>query len=145
MDVTIASVALLESGPMPGSPGDGGAETEKTGLRPVSCKATRRVFTAKYKERILREVDACAGKRGAVRALLQREGIYWSHLTAWRKEARAGLEAKKRGPKQKRDPRDQKIAELERELARLAARVERAEALVQLQGIPSSKPTKTAD
>ncbi len=99
----------------------------------VSSKATRRVFTAKYKERMLREAEACAGQRGAVGALLRREGIYSSHLTAWRKEARAGLEAKKRGPKQKVDARDRKIAELERRLDRITQRAERAEALVELQ------------
>jgi transposase len=99
----------------------------------VSSKATRRVFTAKYKERILREAEACAGQRGAVGALLRREGIYSSHLTAWRKEARAGLEAKKRGPKQKVDARDRKMAELERRLDRITQRAERAEALVELQ------------
>jgi transposase len=99
----------------------------------VSSKATRRVFSAKYKEKILREADACAGQRGAVGALLRREGIYSSHLTAWRKEARAGLETKKRGPKQTVDARDRKIAELERKLNRVTQRAERAEALVALQ------------
>jgi transposase-like protein len=99
----------------------------------VSSKATRRVFTAKYKERILREAEACAGQRGAVGALLRREGIYSSHLTAWRKEARAGLEAKKRGPKQKVDARDRQITELERKLDRVTQRAERAETLVELQ------------
>ena len=82
----------------------------------VPSKATRRVFTAKYKERILREADACAGER-----------------RLWRKEARAGLEARKRGPKQTVDVRDRKIAELERKLQRANQRAERAEALVELQ------------
>ena len=99
----------------------------------VSSKATRRVFTAKEKERILREADACAGQRGAIGALLRREGIYSSHLNAWRKEVRAGLEAKRRGPKQTVDSRDRKIAELERQLRRVTQRAERAEALMELQ------------
>jgi len=103
----------------------------------VSSKATRRVFTAEYKERILREADACAGQHGRIGALLRREGIYWSHLTAWRKEARAGLEAKKRGPKRKADARDRRIAELERRLAELTERAERAEALVRLHSSTS--------
>ena len=94
--------------------------------------ATRRVFTAEYKERILREADAAAGQHGRIGALLRRERIYWSHLTAWRKEARAGLEAKKRGPKRKADVCDRKIAELERKLEELTERAERAEALVRL-------------
>ena len=98
----------------------------------VSSKVTRRVFTAEYKEKILREADACAGQHGGIGALLRREGIYWSHLTAWRKEARAGLEAKKRGPKRKVDARDRRIAELERKLEQLTRRAERAEALIRL-------------
>ena len=99
----------------------------------VSSKAKRRVFTAKYKAKILREADACAGKHGAVGALLRREGLYSSHLTSWRKEAEAGLEAKKRGPKAKVDARDRRIAQLERQLRRSTERAERAEALVELQ------------
>ena len=83
----------------------------------VSSKAKRRVFTAKYKARILREAEACAGKRGALGALLRREGLYSSHLTSWRREAQAGLEAKKRGPKAKVDARDRRIAQLERQFA----------------------------
>jgi len=99
----------------------------------VSSKAKRRVFTAKYKARIIREADACAGKRGALGALLRREGLYSSHLTSWRKEAEAGLEAKQRGPKAKVDARDRRIAQLEQQLRRSTERAERAEALVELQ------------
>jgi transposase-like protein len=99
----------------------------------VSSKAKRRVFTAKYKAKILREAEACAGKHGAVGALLRREGLYSSHLTSWRKEAEAGLEAKKRGPRAKVDARDRRIAQLERQLRRSTERAERAEALVELQ------------
>ena len=74
------------------------AETE------VSARATRRRFTAAYKKKILVEADACT-ERGELGALLRREGLYSSHLTAWRAERRAGelsgLEPKKRGPKAK--------------------------------------------
>jgi transposase-like protein len=99
----------------------------------VSSKAKRRVFTAEYKTRILREADACAGKHGALGALLRREGLYSSHLSTWRREAKAGLAAKKRGPKAKVDARDRRIAQLERQLQRASDRAERAEALVSLQ------------
>lgn len=99
----------------------------------VSSKAKRRVFTAAYKAKVLREADACSGTRGAVGALLRREGLYSSHLTSWRKEAQAGLEAKKRGPAAKVDARDRRIAQLERQVQRATERAERAEALVELQ------------
>ena len=99
----------------------------------VSSKAKRRVFTAKYKAKILREADACAGKRGAVGALLRREGLYSSHLTSWRKEVEAGFESKKRGPKPRVDARDRQIAQLERQVQRVTQRAERAEALAEVQ------------
>ena len=49
----------------------------------VSPKASRRRFSAKYKRRVLREVDACS-ESGEIAALLRREGLYSSHLTNWR-------------------------------------------------------------
>ncbi len=99
----------------------------------VSSKAKRRVFTAKYKAKILREADACAGKRGAMGALLRREGLYSSHLTSWRRGVQVALESKKRGPKAKVDDRDRQIAQLERQVKSVTQRAERAEALVELQ------------
>ena len=103
----------------------------------VVVKARRRRFTAAEKLRVLREADRCM-KSGEVAALLRREGLYSSHLSAWR-EARergelAGLTPRARGPKAKPvDPRDRKIAELERENRRLLARLERAEGLIEVQ------------
>ena len=88
----------------------------------VVAKAQRRRFTAEYKRRILREADRCTHP-GEIGALLRREGLYSSHLTTWR-AARdrgevAGLAPKPRGPKATPpDPRDKKIAEQEREIAR---------------------------
>jgi transposase-like protein len=49
----------------------------------------RRTFTAKYKLKILREADACS-QPGEVGALLRREGLYTSHLSAWRKQRDRG-------------------------------------------------------
>ncbi|RMF57075.1 MAG: hypothetical protein D6746_11590, partial [Bacteroidetes bacterium] len=43
----------------------------------------RRRFSAEEKERILREADACT-ERGELAQLLRREGLYSSHLAAWR-------------------------------------------------------------
>ena len=95
----------------------------------------RRRFTVEYKHKILREADACKTP-GAVGALLRREGLYSSHLTTWRaaRDRGVGGSPKKRGPiPQKPDPRDKRIAELEREAARWRQRAERAEALVEVQ------------
>ena len=86
--------------------------------------------------RILREVEVSSG-RGELGALLRREGLYSSNLTAWRKQRERGeLEglSRKRGPAPK--PRNllaDRVRALERENARLKARAERAEGLVELQ------------
>ncbi len=114
------------TGPRPGVP-----EVE------VVAKASRRRFTAEYKRKILREVDACTAP-GAIGALLRREGLYSSHLTTWRAQRErgelAGLTPKKRGPAPKpTNPLAAKVAALEREVARYKVRTERAEALVELQ------------
>jgi transposase len=107
------------------------AETE------VVAKAARRRFTAAEKLRVLREADACT-KPGELSALLRREGLYSSHLSSWRVARRngelAGLTPRPRGPKAKPvDPRDKKLVEQARVIARLEARLERAEGLIELQ------------
>lgn len=88
-------------------------QTHDTGVSPTR---TRRPFTAAYKLKILEAAAQCT-KPGDLGALLRREGLYTSHLAAWRAAARrgklAGL-AQRRGPtptpvdphvKQDRDPR----------------------------------------
>jgi hypothetical protein len=89
-----------------------------------------------YKRRVVREADACK-TAGAVGALLRREGLYSSHLAAWwaaRDRGELAGRAKPRGPAPRVvDPRDKRIAELERETARWQRRAERAEALVDVQ------------
>jgi len=106
----------------------------------VLAKATRRGFTAEYKQRILDEVDraAASGRAGDVGAILRREGLYSSHLTAWRKLREAGelsaLSPKKRGPRTKAfDERDREIAKLRKEKAIAEAKLKKAEALLAIQ------------
>jgi transposase len=108
-----------------------GAEIE------VAAKATRRRFTLDYKRKIVREADGCKTS-GAVGVLLRREGLYSSHLTTWRAARErgdlAGPSLKKRGPVPRvPDPRDKRIAELERANAFWRKRAERAEALIEVQ------------
>ena len=119
----------------------------------VVAKARRRRFTAKEKLRVLREADRCT-RPGELGALLRREGLYSSHLSAWRAARQrgelAGLAPRRRGPEPRRvDPRDRKIAELERETRRLQARLGRAEGLIEVQkkvsellGIPLESDAK---
>ena len=103
----------------------------------VSSRAKRRRFTAEYKRKVLQEADGCT-KSGEIAALLRREGLYSSHLTAWRalreRGELAGLAAKKRGPKARpADERDRRIIELERQLARSEDRLEKAELIIEIQ------------
>jgi transposase len=103
----------------------------------VAAKPRRRTYTAEYKRRVLKEADGCTAP-GAIGALLRREGLYSSLLVEWRRARGRGeltaLAPKKRGRKLiPVDPRDQKIRELERQLAQMTGRAERAEILVDAQ------------
>ena len=103
----------------------------------VAAKATRRRFTAAYKMSIVEKADACETP-GEIGALLRREGLYSSHLSAWRKAAREGSLrglAKKRGPKpsgRKREAR--KVRKLARENARLREELRKARIIIDVQG-----------
>ncbi len=144
-----------EMTPAPASQGarratvDAGAHGPVGALDPeVTERAKRRRFTAEYKLRILRQADACKGD-GDLGALLRGEGLYYSHLTTWRRQrdaiAVAGLKARKRGPKPVAvDPR---VKRLERENLRLKRRLEEAETVIEFQkklsellGIPLKSP-----
>jgi transposase-like protein len=103
----------------------------------VQEKARRRSYTAEYKRRILREAESCK-EYGQVGALLRREGLYSSNLTAWRRQADRGtldaLSSKKRGPKaRKPDPSVRRIIEQEKENQKLRARLRKAELIIDAQ------------
>ena len=100
----------------------------------VRPKAKHRHFTAEYKKRILDEADACTTptQRGA---LVRREGLYSSHLTAWRRQRAHGildgLAPKKRGVKP--DPLALENAHLRREIEQVQAQLHRAETIIDVQ------------
>jgi transposase-like protein len=102
----------------------------------VVAKPRRRAFTAEYKRRILNEADA-ARFSGTIGALLRREGLYSSHLVAWRRERDAGiLEAltpQKRGPKSKRHPLEDENQKLRRQNERLTEQLRKAEIIIDVQ------------
>jgi transposase-like protein len=113
----------------------------------VIASPSRRRFTAAYKQRVLREAEACRGT-GQIAALLRREGLYSSHLAAWRKQL--ALAPKQRG----RKPTDPALCaqieqnrKLTRDNARLERRLAQAEAIIDIQkkvsallGIPLNHP-----
>ena len=117
----------------------------------VSIHRDRRRFTTAFKLKIIEEAARCV-QPGALGALLRREGLYSSHLAAWRAAAKAGAlsgPARRRGPKPvPPDPHVHRILVLERALAKATARAEHAEALVDLQKKVASllgRPLPTAD
>ena len=103
----------------------------------VVADAKRRTFSAEYKQRILAEADAAAAHPGAIGALLRREGLYSSLLTAWRREREAGirkgLTPQKRGPKSKRNPQEEELQRLRRENQRLTEELRKAEIVIDVQ------------
>jgi transposase-like protein len=114
------------------------AENRKPDIRAVPDpevieKAVRRKFTAAFKLRILKEAEACT-RQGQLGALLRREGLYYSNLTLWRRQINQGLIPKKRGPLAKKpDPNVRRIAELERENAKLTHKLKHAELIIDVQ------------
>ncbi len=101
----------------------------------VSPKQPRRRFTADYKLRILEALDRCTapGEKGA---LVRREGLYSSQITDWRRQRDAGaLSAlnKARGRKKQYTIKDDKIQELEKEVAKLKSKLSQAETIIDVQ------------
>ena len=125
-----------------------GADTEE-GRRPtvvpapaaanpeLSDRPKRRTFTAGEKRRILEETDRAAGT-GDIGAILRREGLYSTTLTDWRRQREAGtlgaLAPARRGPKVSQPhPLTAELAKARQENAQLRQRLERAEAIIDLQ------------
>lgn len=120
----------------------------------VPEKPVRRRFTAEYKLRILEQAEACS-EPGQVGRLLRHEGLYSSHLSAWRKQRREGslrgLSARKRGRKPRpKNPLAKRVAELEREAKTLQERLRQAEVIIDVQkkvsqilGVPVANPEDT--
>jgi len=96
-------------------------------------KPRRRRFSAEYKLRILDEADRCT-KPGELGLLLRREGLYSSHLAAWRRWRRR---AHPDHPESQKPATESQLkhenARLQRENARLQLKLEHAEKLAALQ------------
>ena len=103
-----------------------------------SDRPRRRTFTAQDKLRILAEADRAAGVPGGIGAIVRREGLYSSALTDWRRQRAAGafeaLIPAKRGPKAAEpNPLAAELALSQQDNLRLKKRLERAEAIIELQ------------
>ena len=100
----------------------------------VPAKARPKSYSASYKARILEEYDSLdkAGKG----ALLRREGLYTSLISAWRKQRDDGVRAALAKPagRPPADARDRENARLRRENERLREQLETARKVIDVQG-----------
>ena len=98
-------------------------------------RPARQSYPAKYKLKVLAELDAADSKseRGAI---MRREGLYSSLISAWREQRDQGaleaMKAKRPGPKG--DPVKAENARLRAKVAELEAKLETAEELIDAQG-----------
>jgi transposase len=99
----------------------------------VPEKARRRTFTAQYKQEVLAAYEAAPdGEKGAI---LRREGLYSSLISEWRRARDAGALAGLRQPRGRpaADPRDSRIAQLERDKAKLEKELATSRFVVEVQ------------
>jgi transposase-like protein len=140
----------------PPKPGGGQSSAQSTPDPEVVARPERRHFSAEYKLRILREVDACRDSGDEVGAILRREGLYSSHLTDWRRAREQGelqaLAPRKRGRREKLDPSQKELQRLQRQLARTQRELSQARAIISIQkkvsellGIPLNAPELMED
>jgi transposase len=116
----------------------------------VALKPERRRFTKAYKLDILSQVEACSAV-GQIGALLRREGLYASYLANWRLQRSQGLldtTATKRRSAKPAKHHALRVSQLERENARLKARLRQAELILDIQKKASEMlgiPLRTLD
>jgi transposase len=98
-------------------------------------RAKRRRFSAEYKLGILRQAEACT-RPGEIGALLRREGLYTSHLTAWRKQREQGALAALGRPRgrPKGDGHQAQLAALRARAERAEAELLKARKVIEVQG-----------
>jgi transposase len=100
----------------------------------VPARARTRTYSAGYKARIVAEYEELdkAGKG----ALLRREGLYTSLVSAWRTQRDKGALAALAKPagRPPADPRDREIARLLRRTEQLQAELDKARKVIEVQG-----------
>lgn len=120
---------------VPVVPGGHAVRVEDVPDPEVGERASRRTYTARYKLEILSEYERLdKAEKGA---LLRREGLYTSLISAWREQrdkgALAAMEAAARGPKPA-DPAAREHERLAADNARLQAELDRARQVIRVQG-----------
>lgn len=114
------------------------AQRPSTETETTEVQLRRTGWTAAEKLAILSEYESYSHGDPRRGALLRRSGVYTSHISKWRKQrargALAHLEPLWPGRKpQPPDPLKDEVAQLQREVARLQARLEQAETVIEIQ------------
>jgi len=99
----------------------------------VPERVRRRTYTAKYKRDVLAEYEAA--DRAGKGAVLRREGLYSSLISAWRDQRDAGALAGLAKPSgaAPADPAVREATRLRRENERLTAELDRARQVIEVQ------------
>ena len=100
----------------------------------VPARAKTRTYSAAYKARIVAEYEGL--DKAAKGALLRREGLYTSLVSAWRHQRDQGaLQAlAKPAGRAPADPVDRENARLRRQVQRLEADLDKARRVIEVQG-----------
>ena len=111
--------------------------TEKDSVVPdpmVVPKPMARSFTIAYKQRIVAEYESL-DKQGKSQ-LMRREGLYPSLVGKWREKINDGVSVafQASAGRPALDPRDKKIAELERKLDKALVEIGKMRTVIEVQG-----------
>ncbi len=100
----------------------------------VPARARSRTYSAAYKARILAEYESL--DKSGKGALLRREGLYTSLISAWRLQRDQGAKEALARPagRPAADPRDRENARLRLENERLQAELAKARKVIEVQG-----------
>lgn len=130
---SLESLAVSEK-ERPGShPGEGSSSQETV------PPGVRRTFTAAEKLRLVKaaSVALASGERGALAALLRKEGIYSSQLAKWQRQfgldGEAGLALRRPGRKPRLDDQGRQLFDAKKAIDSLEKKLRIANALIGLQ------------
>lgn len=123
---------MQDMGAKRGRPPDGSAAAIRAAATKPSAP-TSRLYTPEFKQRILRAVDEAraSGDRGAVGALLRREGLNWPTVYRW--ERQRVEPPQPRGRPAKQTATDKEIERLRKENERLQRELKKAEIIIDVQ------------
>jgi transposase len=100
-----------------------------------AAKPKRRTFTADYKTEILAEYDSHPRGSDERGAILRREGLYSSHISEWRKQAKAGArQGLATKSKKRRSAEQTELDKLRRQNQRLEAELRKTQTALEITG-----------